>query len=457
MIKRKLGLADLHEYQHKSVNFILENKVCALWLDMGLGKTISSLTAIERLVNSLQVRRVLVVAPLAVARDVWRQEKDNWSHISDLKITVVIGPLKQRIEAMSTEYDVMVINRENLPWLIAHYGGKMPFEMLVIDESSSFKSHAAQRFKKLRKVVGQFRYVVELTATPAPDKLVGLWSQMYLLDFGATLGRTWTEYVKTYFNTGYNGFGMTLKPGSADEIYNKVTQSGLVLRLSAEDYLKMPSIVYDKCMIDMGEKVYAGYEQTLKSGILTLDESTPATAALSAAGLINKMLQYCNGAVYDEQDEALELKTKTWTHVHDSKLDMLESLLESVDEPVIVAYSFRHDLERIQKRIKGVSTIKDEGVVKRWNEGKVPVLCLHPASSGHGINLQAGGSRIIWFGLPWSLEHWLQLNGRVYRQGQTKPVIITTLMTRNTVESRVLESLQSKEDLQSNLLNLLRS
>lgn len=759
-MKKELDVTNLHEYQRRAVDFILDKKVCALFISMGLGKTISTLTAIDRLIHSMEVRKVLVVAPLAVAKNVWEQEAANWGHTKDLRITVVTGPLKQRIEAISTEYDVMVINRENLPWLIAHYGSKMPFEMLVIDESSSFKSHAAQRFKKLRKVVGQFRYVVALTATPAPDKLIGLWSQMYLLDFGISLGRTWTAYTKEFFNTAYNGFGMTLKPDGAERIYEKVEGSGMVLSLAAEDYLKMPSIVYDKCMIDMEEKVYAGYMQTLKSGILTLDESTPATAALSAAGLINKMLQYCNGAVYDEQDEALELKTKTWTHVHDSKLDMLESILETIDEPVIVAYSFRHDLERIQKRINGVSTIKDEGVVKRWNEGKVPVLCLHPAclhpeteiltefrgwvkivdikrdervfdgiefvshkgcsysgvkpviqvagvtltpnhkilvddkwveakyvqndtdfrrkarytysgndaylgemlqlpkgkcyyeaefrqgeftttktlrrvswgrfspydkhsnladmdthgesgdevqrpklqalwghwsrgvrklvtvfkflrgyafdvcgqsdtrqdrqqsrvfkgklpvgykccpageqveqpsiglhgyknafggilpsskcftrcdnttvkqryesrgstcglqgfqvseepkvsdvydlvdcgprsrfviknkegdvfishnSSGHGINLQAGGSRIIWFGLPWSLEHWLQMNGRVYRQGQTKPVIITTLMTRNTVESRVLESLQSKEDLQSNLLNLLRS
>lgn len=456
-MKKQLDVTNLHEYQRRAVDFILDRKVCALFISMGLGKTISTLTAIDRLIHSMEVRKVLVVAPLAVAKNVWKQEAANWGHTKDLRITVVTGPLKQRIEAISTEYDVMVINRENLPWLIAHYGNKMPFEMLVIDESSSFKSHAAQRFKKLRKVVGQFRYVVALTATPAPDKLIGLWSQMYLLDFGISLGRTWTAYTKEYFHTAYNGFGMTLKPDGAERIYGKVEGSGMVLSLAAEDYLKMPSIVYDKCMIDMEEKVYAGYEQTLKSGILTLDESTPATAALSAAGLINKMLQYCNGAVYDEQDETLESKTKTWTHVHDSKLDMLESILETIDEPVIVAYSFRHDLERIQKRIKGVSTIKEGNIVARWNEGKVPVLCLHPASSGHGINLQAGGSRIIWFGLPWSLEHWLQLNGRVYRQGQTKPVMITTLMTRNTVESRVLDSLQSKEDLQSNLLNLLRS
>ena len=357
---------------------------------------------------------------------------------------------------MSTVHDVVVINRENLPWLITHYKNKMPFDMLVIDESSSFKSHSSQRFKRLRKVAGQFRYVVELTATPAPDKLMGLWSQMYLLDFGITLGRTWTEFVKTYFNMSPQGFGMTLKPDAPAKMYKKIVDSDLVMQLSADDYLKMPTIIYDECKVDMDEKVYAKYKEILKSGVLVLDETKPATAAMTAAALLTKLLQYSNGAVYDQVDDPDD-HSKPWTHVHDAKLDMLESLIDSIDEPVIVAYSFKHDLERIQKRIKGVSTIKDPGIVDKWNKGEVPVLVLHPASSGHGLNLQAGGSRIIWFGLSYNLEYWQQLNGRLYRQGQTKPVIITTLICRDTVESRVHEALKHKDELQSNLLNILRS
>ncbi|MGB3946307.1 MAG: hypothetical protein WBK76_05755, partial [Candidatus Saccharimonadales bacterium] len=618
---------------------------------------------------------------------------------------------------------------------------------------------SSQRFKRLRKVAGQFRYVVELTATPAPDKLMGLWSQMYLLDFGITLGRTWTEFTKTYFNMSPQGFGMTLKPDAPAKMYKKIVDSDLVMQLSADDYLKMPTIVYDECKVDMDEKVYAKYKEILKSGVLTLDETKPATAAMTAAALLTKLLQYSNGAVYDQVDDPDD-HSKPWTHVHDAKLDMLESLIDSIDEPVIVAYSFKHDLERIQKRIKGVSTIKDPGIVDKWNKGEVPVLVLHPAclhpetealtefrgwvkivdikrdervfdgiefvshkgcsysgvkpviqvagvtltpnhkilvddkwveakyvqhdtdfrrkarytysgndaylgemlqlpkgkcyyeaefrqgeftttqalcrvsrgvfspfdeysdladmekhgesgdkaqrprlqalwghwswgvrklvavfkflrgyarhvcgqpdagqnrqhagifegelpvgykccpageqveqpsiglhgyknafggilpsskcftrcdnttvkqryesrgstcglqgfqvseepkvsdvydlvdcgprsrfvirnkegdvfishnSAGHGLNLQAGGSRIIWFGLSYNLEYWQQLNGRLYRQGQTKPVIITTLICRDTVESRVHEALKHKDELQSNLLNILRS
>lgn len=437
-----------YEYQKKSEDWIIEHPKCALFLDMGLGKTICTLMAIEKLIyDYFEISRVLVIAPIRVAKSTWPTEIKKWDEISHLRYSVVVGSPAERKKALNTEADIYIINRENVVWLTENYS--WDFDMVVIDELSSFKNNQSKRFKALKKYIGRCARVVGLTGTPAPNGLMDLWPQIYLLDQGKRLGKTITRYREMYFRpgrtNGYVVYDYEPLKGADNMIFDKL--SDMTLSMKKEDYLNMPDRKYIDHIIELDEKVMQGYKTLEKESILKLSEDE-ALVANNAAGVCNKLQQMANGAIYDENKKVIS--------IHEQKLDELEDLIESANgQPIIVFYTFQHDRDRIRKRFD-THELKGDEDVEKWNKGEIPILLAHPASIGHGLNLQYGGRIIIWYGLTWSLELYQQANDRLYRQGQNMTVLIHHIVAKNTVDERIVKALKSKEKVQDVLIEYMK-
>ncbi|WP_320952321.1 DEAD/DEAH box helicase [Hungatella effluvii] len=442
-----LSRGDLHGYQQYSAEFIVEHPIAALFLDCGLGKTVITLTALEELMfDRFEIRKSLVICPLRVC-GVWKNEVEKWKHIQELRLSVVIGSEKERITALSRKANVYVINRENVEWLVAH--GQWDFDMVVLDELSSFKSHRAKRFKALKKVRPMVKRIVGLTGTPAPNGLIDLWAEIGILDMGQRLGRFIGGYRERFFVPDKRSREMvySYKPreGAEEAIYGLI--SDICISMKAVDYLEMPECIYNQVEVIMSEKEMKVYRQMEKDMLLPYEDGD--IDAVNAAGLSNKLMQMANGAVYDENGAV--------KHIHDRKLEAIEDLVEAANgKPVLVAYWYQHDLARIRERIGAVELDSAEDFQK-WNAGEIPVAVIHPASAGHGLNLQAGGSTLIWFGLTWSLELYQQTNARLWRQGQKETVVIHHLIAKNTLDERVMAALEKKDCGQSALVDAVRA
>lgn len=441
-----LSRTDLHRYQVCAVDFIHQRRKCALFLDMGLGKTTTTLTAISDFLDDFLIQKVLIVAPLRVANTVWKQEAKKWSHLSHLSMVICTGSEQERVRAINSNADVYIINRENIPWLIDNF--KWKFDMVVIDESSSFKSMKSKRFKSLKKVTKYIKSMVLLTGTPSPNGLMDLWSQIYLIDSGERLGRTITNFRQRFFKpSGYMGYGYKANPDAEDKIKSLIKD--VCITMSASDYLELPDRIDLNEYAILPDKARKQYEEFEKEFLLTLDEDTDIEAP-SSATLVNKLLQMCNGAVYDADGKIHE--------IHDVKIQSMKEIIEdNPDENFLVAYNFKSDLTRLKKAFpKAVVLSKSGEELEEWNKGKIKMLLAHPASAGHGLNAQYGGSAIIWFGLNWSLELYQQFNARLHRQGQTKPVRIIHIVAKNGIDEKVLMALRSKAKTQDELLQYLK-
>ena len=437
-----------HEYQEYAKEFIVSQNISALFLDCGLGKTVITLTAIwELLLDYFEVRKVLVIAPLRVARDTWPGELEKWEHLQGIELSAVLGSEMERTTALNRKANVYVINRENVEWLVAH--GRWDFDMVVIDELSSFKSHKAKRFKALKKVRPMVKRIVGLTGTPAPNGLIDLWAEIGILDMGQRLGRFIGGYRERFFVADKRSREMvySYKPreGAEDAIYGLI--SDICISMKAADYLKMPECIYNRVMVAMSEKEIRLYHQLEKNMLIPYEDGD--IDAVNAAGLSNKLMQMANGAVYDENGAV--------KHIHDRKLEALEDLVEAANgKPVLVAYWYKHDLARIRERL-GATELDAAEDFRKWNAGEIPVAVIHPASAGHGLNLQAGGSTLIWFGLTWSLELYQQMNARLWRQGQKETVVIHHLIAKETLDERVMEALEKKDCGQLALVDAVRA
>lgn len=442
MLKR----SDLHLYQRHSVDFLLAHPRAFLALDLGLGKTSTTLTAISDLIDSFEVKKVLVVAPLRVANTVWPVEIGKWEHFKHLTYSVLTGPAKERWARARENTQIHVINVENLKWLYDLKGQKWDYDMLVIDESSMFKNRDTIRFKTARKIATKAMRVVLMTATPAPNGYLDLWAQAYLLDGGRRLGESYTGYKQRYFKQlDRDGYKWALKKGAAEVIQHALKDVMLTMR--AEDYLSMPDRFERIVEVEMDKTARDVYEQFEKD--LVYEMNGGEVEAISAAALATKLMQFANGQVYDTE--------RTVHAIHDDKLNALKELIAEAQEPVLVAYSFQSDRDRILEAIpEAVLMGKDMSVIEKWNRGEIPVLLAHPASAGHGLNLQHGGRIMVWYGPTWSLESYLQMNARLYRQGQTKPVVIFHLAAKGTIDETIMGVLQSKNATQEGLLIALR-
>lgn len=452
-----LDRSDLHEYQERGVSHIIDNEYCALFLDMGLGKTVTTLTAIKELLDNCIISNALVIAPKKVTQVTWSDEIKNWKHLQGLTISVIDGTVKQRREAMAAKADIYAVSRDNIVWLVMECGGvKLPYDMVVIDELSSFKNHASKRFRTMRKVRKFIPRVVGLTGTPAPNGLIDLFAQMYLIDEGQRLGKTVTAYRDRFFRPGKRNGDIvyTYEPKAPqNETEQQISDliSDITISMTAEDYLKMPDKIMLYDYVDLAPKVLAMYRDFEKEQILGLINSDEPITAASAAALSNKLQQFANGAIYDAERNVKDL--------HDEKLDKLEELVEAANgEPVLVAYSYKHDLERIMQKLKAYKPVKLEKPehIADWNTGRIPVLVMHPASAGHGLNLQKGGHNIVWFGNTWSLELYQQFNARLYRQGQGKPVTIHHIVTRGTIDEKIIKALEGKKQTQDGLMESIK-
>ena len=444
--------SDLHPYQRYAVDLIERHRFCGLFLDMGLGKTVSTLTAVKRMIYSFEVSKVLVIAPKRVAETTWTTEADKWEHLRCLKLSKVIGTEKERAEALGADADVYVINRENVCWLVRYLNGRMSFDMLVIDELSSFKSHTAQRFKALKSVRYQFSRIIGLTGTPAPNGYMDLWAELYLLDGGERLGKYITRYREEYFHPLISVGAVVYRYGlnAMSDIVISKKISDICVSMKAGDYLQLPKRIDNTINVILTKDEKRQYDRFESEEILKINGET--ITAANAAAVTNKLLQYANGAVYDE--------TKNVHTIHDAKIEALEELVEAASgDPVLVFYSYRHDAARIMERLKKYDPVMLEGEkdISDWNEGKTKVLITHPASAGHGLNLQAGGHIIVWFGVTWSLELYQQANARLHRQGQTKPVMIYHLITKGTMDERVMKAIANKENGQNAMIDAVRA
>ena len=437
-----------HGYQKKATERILQQKHVGLFLDMGLGKTVITLTAIKELIEDFAIWKVLVIAPKRVAEDTWSREHEKWDHLSGLRISKVLGTPAQRMKALKAEADIYVIGRDNVKWLVELMGKSWPFDMVVIDELSSFKNPSAQRFKALRKVIPASDRVVGLTGTPSPNGLMDLWAEIYLLDRGERLGPTISAYREKYFRAGARNGYIVYKwepySYSQKEIERKI--SDICMSMSAEDYLELPERIDNEIKIRLSEKEMKQYDQMERDQLLRIDDE--AVVALNAAAVMNKLLQMANGSVYADGGDVVR--------IHEKKLDALEEIIDTTREPVLIFYSFRHDLEAIKRRIPDAKELGGAEDIKAWNDGKIQVLLCHPASVGYGLNLQEGGHVIVWYGLTWSLELYQQANARLFRQGQQKAVIIHHLIAEGTVDEQVMKALQHKDTSQSALLAALK-
>jgi SNF2 family DNA or RNA helicase len=440
-------LSDLHQYQLHAVEFIKREKRCLLAISMGLGKTISTLTAVNDLIDSFTIHKTLIIAPLRVANSVWTQEAVLWEHTKHLKVSVCTGTERQRLTALMQDADIFVINRENVEWLIK-IQKKWRFDCVVVDESDSFKNASSKRFKALRKVLPETSHMILLSGTPSPNGILDIWAQMYLIDFGERLGRTMTSYKDRFFEHDYMGYNFTLREGSADRIHNLLRDK--VLSMRSEDYLELPDRIDLIETVELPARTLSDYKDFESTLLATLPDGEEIEA-MNAAVLAGKLLQYANGAMYTDEHH-------NWSELHDVKLDALAEIIENNSgENILVAYNFKHDLTRLQQRFpSGIVLDKDPGTITRWQQGKIKLLFAHPQSAGHGINLQGGGCLAVWFGLTWSLGHYQQFNARLHRQGQQCPVRIIHIIASDTIDERVVSVLTLKAAIQNNLLNALK-
>lgn len=439
-----------HEYQSFATEFIVKNAISALFLEMGLGKSVTTLTAIDKLMyDHFEISRVLIIAPLRVAVSTWPSEIKKWNHLNRLSYSVVVGNEKERRQALRKKADIYIINRENIDWLVNKSGFYLEFDMLVIDELSSFKSYSAKRFKSLLKIRSNFKRVVGLTGTPSSNGLMDLWAEFRILDLGQRLGRYITHYRNTYFVPDKRNGMVIYSYKPQDDAEKRIYQAigDITISMKSCDHLQMPELIMNEVAVEMDQTDVQRYQKFKKEMVLTLEEKE--IDAINAASLSNKLLQMANGSVYDED--------KASHTIHDKKLDALDELIEEVNgKPVLVAYWFQSDLERIKKRMK-VREIKSSQDIEDWNKGKIPVALIHPASAGHGLNLQTGGAVLIWFSLTWSLELYQQTNARLYRQGQKQTVVIYHLLTKGTIDEDVMAALKHKEQTQEALMNAVKA
>ncbi len=440
-----------HNYQSYAIDYIETHPIAAVLLDMGLGKTVISLTAIaDLLFDSFEAHRILVVAPLRVARDTWPAEISKWQHLKHLTYAVAVGTVKERKAALSAGADITIINRENLGWLIDSSGYEFDYDMVIIDELSSFKNHKSKRFQSLMKVRPKVKRIIGLTGTPSSNGLMDLWAEFKLLDFGERLGRFITHYRNNYFipdkRNGEIIYSYKPMPYAEDAIYRKI--SDITISMKSTDHLQMPELITSQYEVQLSEDEEQRYEELKADFILELPEGE--ITAANAASLTGKLSQLANGAIYDDEGNIVEF--------HDRKLDALEDIIESANgKPLLVAYWFKHDLQRIKKRfdVREIKTSKD---IIDWNNGDIPVAVIHPASAGHGLNLQSGGSTLIWFGLTWSLELYQQTNARLWRQGQSSgTVVIEHIITKGTIDERILKALSLKEVSQNALIDAVKA
>lgn len=439
-----------HEYQTYATNFILEHPVAAVLLEMGLGKSVITLTAIyELMLNRFEVQKVLVIAPLRVARDTWPAEIEKWEHLTGLTYSVAIGTEAERLAALRSPAHLYLINRENVDWLITKSGIPFDFDMVVIDELSSFKSHVSKRFKSLLKVRPAVKRMVGLTGTPSSNGLMDLWAEFRILDMGQRLGRYITHYRNNFFVPDKRNqqmiFSYKPRAGAEDAIYRLI--SDITISMKSADFLKMPECIINEVPVALSEKEWSVYQALQEDMVVDLKDEE--IDAVNAAALSGKLLQMANGAVYNEEKEVIR--------IHDRKLDALEDLIEGANgKPVLVAYWYNHDLQRIKERFS-VREIKTSQDIKDWNNGEIPVAVIHPASAGHGLNIQFGGSTIIWFGLTWSLELYQQTNARLWRQGQNNTVVIHHIIAKDTIDEDVMKALRKKEKIQSALIDSVKA
>lgn len=440
-----------HNYQAYAIDYIETHPVAAVLLDMGLGKTVISLTAIaDLLFDRFEAHRILVIAPLRVARDTWPAEIEKWQHLKHLTYAVAVGTVKERKAALMAGADITIINRENLGWLIDSSGFDFDYDMVIVDELSSFKNHKSKRFQSLMKVRPKMKRIVGLTGTPSSNGLMDLWAEFKLLDFGERLGRFITQYRNNYFipdkRNGEIIYSYKPMPYAEDAIYRKI--SDITISMKSTDHLQMPELIASQYEVQLSEDEEQLYEELKSDFILGLPEGE--ITAANAASLTGKLSQLANGAIYDDEGNIIEF--------HDRKLDALEDIIESANgKPLLVAYWFKHDLQRIKNRfnVREIKTSKD---IIDWNNGNISVAVIHPASAGHGLNLQSGGSTLIWFGLTWSLELYQQTNARLWRQGQTSgTVVIEHIITKGTIDERILKALSLKEVTQNALIDAVKA
>lgn len=439
-----------HSYQEYAIRYIETHPISALLIDMGLGKTSITLTAIRNLLfDSFEVCKVLVIAPLRVAKNTWTDEIKKWEHLSTLTYSLIIGNENERLSALNEQTDIYIINRENVDWLVNKSGYKFDFDMVVIDELSSFKNHQSKRFKSLMKVRPLVKRIVGLTGTPSSNGLMDLFAEFKILDMGKRLGYFIGQYRNTYFKPDkMNGpivYSYKPLPNAENAIYEKI--SDITVSMKANEYLKMPKLLTSNYVVELSNSEKNQYDEMKKSLVLEITDGE--ITASNAASLSNKLCQLSNGAIYDDEQNIVE--------IHDRKLEALEDIIESMNgKPLLITYWYRHDLERIKSRFS-VREIKTSEDIFDWNDGKIPVALLHPASAGHGLNLQNGGSTLVWFGLTWSLELYQQTNARLYRQGQKNTVVIQHIITKGTIDEQILKALQKKNKTQADLIDAVRA
>ena len=439
-----------HNYQNYAKDFILAHKVSALFLDCGLGKTITTLTAINELMyDSFEISKVLIIAPLRVAQSTWKEEIEKWDHLNLLRYSIAVGDEKERLKALKQNSDIYIINRENVDWLVTKSGIDFNFDMLIIDELSSFKSHTSKRFKSLLKIRPYFERVVGLTGTPSSNGLMDLWAEFRVLDLGERLGRYITHYRNEYFlpdkRNGAIIFSYKPQINAEERIYRRLAD--MTISMKSTEYLKMPELILNELEINLDEEDQMKYKKFKKEMVMAIQEKE--IDAINTASLSNKLIQLANGSIYDED--------KKFYEVHNKKLDKLEEIIESANgKPVLISYWFKADKERIEKRFK-VKEIKTADDIKQWNMGIINLALIHPASAGHGLNLQSGGSTLVWFSLTWSLELYQQTNARLYRQGQKDTVVIHHLITKNTIDEDIMKSLKRKDKTQEALMKAVKA
>ena len=445
-----------HEYQRYATEYIEAHPVAAVLLDMGLGKTSITLTALNDLLfDSFKVRHILVIAPLRVARNTWGAEIEKWDHLRGLRYSVAVGTETERMAALKREADIYIINRENVQWLISESGISFDFDMVVIDELSSFKNHQTKRFRALMKVRPKVKRIVGLTGTPSSNGLMDLWAEFRLLDMGERLGRFIGQYRTSYFRpdkqNGQVVFSYKPLPGAEKQIYGRI--SDITISMKSTDHLQMPELINSRYTVYLSEKEDSRYENLKKDLVLQLPDGD--ITAANAASLSGKLSQMANGAVYTDAGETVA--------IHERKLDALEDIIEAANgKPVLVAYWFRHDLERIAERLQKLkvpcSRLDTDSSIRKWNAGAIPVALIHPASAGHGLNLQSGGNTLVWFGLTWSLELYQQTVARLWRQGQaSETVVVQHIITKGTIDERIMKALSEKDTTQAALIDAVKA
>ena len=439
-----------HKYQQYAIEHIEKNKISALFLDMGLGKTSITLSAINNLLfDNFEIHKVLTICPLRVAKNTWCDEIKKWDHLRNIKYSIVVGTEKERISALNEKADIYIINRENVDWLVNKSGYKFDFDMIVIDELSSFKNHQSKRFKSLMKIRPKVKRIVGLTGTPSSNGLMDLFAEFKVLDLGERLGYFIGQYRNTYFKpdktNGAIVYSYKPLPNAEDSIYEKI--SDITVSMKASEYLKMPELVISNYKVEMSDNEKKQYDEMKKNLICEIKDGEITVS--NAGSLSNKLSQFANGAVYDDEQNIVE--------IHSRKLDALVDIIESMNgKPLLVAYWYKHDLQRIKERFD-VREIKTGNDIADWNKGKIPVALIHPASAGHGLNLQQGGSTLVWFGLTWSLELYQQTNGRLYRQGQKNTVVIQHIVTKGSIDEQILKALERKNKTQEDLIEAVKA